>query len=965
MHETDLINKSLIRAWAWWAIVWLTVFPFVGILVSIQFHNPEFLGGISWFTFGRLRAVHLDGVLFGSFTTGFIGLLYYFVPRLCGTPLYKVEWGRWLLWIWNAFLIVGSLSLFLGYTSGVEYAEFTWPLNILRYVVIAGVAIQVIGTIFRRRAPRFYVSLWYTLAAAIWILLNLPLGGVLLSYGPIGGVNSAAMHGLYMHNLVGLWITPAGLATIYYFLPLSAKNPLYSHKLSLLGFWTLALFYPLTGTHHYLYSPIPHWTQTLAVVHSMWMIIPVFTVIVNFFGTMLGRWGAVLGGGGADNYAAKFLMVGVVYYLIGSFQGSIESLHRFQQLTHFNDFVVGHAHLTVFGSMIMWVVAGLYYLWPRLTGRQLWSDRLASWHLWLTITGFTTMVLGLTAQGFIQGSMLENGADFVDSVKEMQPWWVARTIVGTIMDVALGFMAYNFYKTVREGAPFEADEREPLPPIQPTPSVPRKNWLENPSTVGLLGGVVFFVGSVFLLGGFPWLQASTRSTTVTDVVTGLPVRVNTYSPLEERGRQVYLRDGCWQCHSQFIRPVTGESLRWGPVSQTGEYAYDRPHMFSTRRIGPDLSRVGRKYGDDWHIAHLWNPQEVVPDSMMPGFPWLFAPGQNGGAPQLNDDGKAVVAYLQRLGTSIGDWRESFGSIPISTAVVLPAPPQAQEEVLSLGRQVYERRCAGCHGDKGDGKGPAARFLSPQARDFTTGIYKFKSTTGKDALPTDGDLYVSVTHGLWGTSMPSWQNLSDRERWAVVQYLKTFSERWRRESVGQPVSISSEPPVTPASIEKGKTLFESNCAICHGSEGKADGPLATALQDDWGQAIKPSHLALPAGAPGGVKLGHDSRRLFQSIMAGIGGTPMPPFEGSVSPAEGWDLVHYVQSLRASAHEAEVAAVGLKEEDRAVARDRIWASLSESTHGQQAATAGDAQEAQAPDIARHDQRGSDDEPSRARR
>ncbi|MDF2459685.1 MAG: hypothetical protein K0S79_2101 [Nitrospira sp.] len=219
MDDTDLVNKPLVRAWAWWAIVWLTVFPFVGILVSIQFHNPEFLGGISWFTFGRLRAVHLDGVLFGSFTTAFIGLLYYFVPRLCATPLYKVEWGTWLLWIWSAFLILGSLSLFLGYTSGVEYAEFTWPLNILRYVVIAGVAIQVIGTIFRRRAPRFYVSLWYTLAAAIWILLNLPLGGGLLSYGPIGGVNSAAVHGLYMHNLVGLWITPAGLATIYYFAP--------------------------------------------------------------------------------------------------------------------------------------------------------------------------------------------------------------------------------------------------------------------------------------------------------------------------------------------------------------------------------------------------------------------------------------------------------------------------------------------------------------------------------------------------------------------------------------------------------------------------------------------------------------------------------------------------------------------------------------------------------------------------
>lgn len=938
MVQEELVNKSLVQAWAWWALMWLTVFPFVGILVSIQFHNPEFLGGISWFTFGRLRSVHLGGVLFGSFTSAFIALLYYFVPRLCGTPLYKVEWGWWLLWIWNAFLMLGSLSLCMGYMVGVEYAEYEWPLNFMRFIVVATVAIQVVGTILRRRASRFYVSLWYTLAAGIWTIFNLPLGAVLLPYGPVSGVNSAAIHGLYMHNLVGLWITPAGLATIYYFLPLSAKNALYSHKLSLLGFWTLALFYPMTGTHHYLYSPIPHWTQTVAVVHSLWMIIPVFTVIVNFFGTMLGRWGTVLGGGGADNYAAKFLMIGVVYYLIGSFQGSIETLHRFQQLTHFNDFVVGHAHLTVFGAMIMWVVGGLYYVWPRLTGRQLWSDRLASWHLWLTITGFTAMVLGLTMQGFIQGAMLDNGADFVDSVKEMQPWWVARTIVGTIMDVALGFMAYNFYKTVREGQPFEGDEREPLPkPNRPSSTAPSKNWFEYPSTVGIVAGVIFFVGSFFLLGGLPWLQAATRTTTVADAVTGLPVRVNDYSPLEQRGRQVYIRDGCWQCHSQYIRPVTGETLRWGPVSQIGESAYDRPHMFSTRRIGPDLTRVGRKYGDDWHIAHLWNPQDVVWDSIMPRFTWLFEEKQGDDPPQPTEDGKALVAYLQRLGTSIGDWR--IGSLSSTTpgAAMLRGTPEGREEVRVLGQTVYSRRCAGCHGEKGDGKGPSARFLNPKPRDLTTGLFKFRSTLGKDSLPTDADLYLTVTHGLWGTAMPSMQEISDRQRWAAIQYLKTFSDRWAREPAGQPIAVPAEPAVTAKSLERGKTLFLANCALCHGDLGKADGALAQPgmLLDDWGEPIQPAHLSLPAGLPGGVKLGHGGPRLYQTIVAGIGATPMPPFD-SLTEEEVWDLVHYVQSLRVTAHEAELVAAGLQEQDRQPARERIWAAMSGPTAAERAVT-----------------------------
>jgi len=928
MDTTDPSTKPLVQAWARWALVWLTFFPLVGVLVSIQFHNPEFLGGISWFTFGRLRPVHTNGVIFGSFTTAFIALLYYFLPRLCGTPLYKAEWGWGLLWLWNAFLVLGSLSLLMGYVIGVENAEFEWPLNILRYLVFLGLTVQVLGTIFCRRAARFYVSLWYALAAAIWTLLNLLIGNVLLPYGPLAGANNAAMHGLYIHYVVGLWMTPAGLATIYYFLPLAAKNALYSHKLSLLGFWTLALFYPLVGTHHYLYSPIPHWTQTVSIVHSMWMIIPVVTVIVNFFGTMLGRWGTVLGGGGGDNYAAKFLIIGVFYYLVGSVQGSIESLYRFQQLTHFNDFVIGHAHLTVFGAMILWVVGGLYYVWPRLVGRQLWSDRLASWHLWLTVTGFSAMILGLTAQGFIQGSMLEHGADFVDSVKAMQPWWVARTVVGTMMDLALGLMAYNFYKTLGEGEPIQTEHAVPMQrDSQPIAMVPGRSWLENPSTVGILAGIGFFSVAVFVLGIIPWLQPASRVTTVVDVVTDLTVRVEDYTPLEQRGRQVYIRDGCWHCHSQYIRPVTGESLRWGPVSQIGESAYDRPHLFSTRRIGPDLTRVGRKYGDDWHVAHLWNPSDVVYDSIMPRFPWLFDTGAHEGPPQLTEDGKALVAYLQRLGTAIGDWRAGSPSTRMSGAASLPGSPQAREEVLSLGKEVYARRCAGCHGAKGDGKGPSAVFLYPKPRDFTTGVFKFRSTAGKDSLPTDADLYLTLTHGLWGTSMPSMQEISDRQRGAIVQYLKTFSDRWRKESGGIPISIPSEVPLTAASIEKGKVLFQTNCALCHGEQGQADGPLAGPgmLMDDWGEPIRPAHLSLPAGMPRGVKLGHDGPHLFQTIVGGIGGTPMPPFDG-LKAEDVWDLVHYVQSLRAMAHEAELVTAGLQEQDRQTARERIWAAIS---------------------------------------
>jgi cytochrome c oxidase cbb3-type subunit 1 len=929
----ELVNKSLVKHWAAWALIWLTVFPLVGLLVSIKFHNPDFLGGLSWLTFGRMRPVHVNGVIFGAFSTSFIALLYYFVPRLCGVRLYKEAWGHWLLWLWNIFIMFGSISLLMGYNLGFEADEFQWPFSILRFVVVLLIMVQVVGTIARRKEKRFYVAMWYTVAALVWTAMNLVLGNVVLPYfQTFSGVNSAAMHGLYIHYVVGLWLTPAGLALIYYFLPVSSKNPLYSHRLSLLGFWSLAFFYPFVGIHHYLYSPIPNMNQTMSIVTSMFLIIPVWAVTVNFFGTMKGRWGAVLGSGGGDNYAAKFCIMGAVYYWLGCFQGSTEALRRIQQLTHFNDFVISHSHLTVFGAMVVWAIAGLYYVWPRVTGRELWSNRLASWHLWLTITGFTLMAVVLTAMGFVQGSMLEYGANFVDTVKELKPWWVVRSVSGLTMDIGLLLMLLNFYKTAREG---NVVKQEPVDTTvwEKDPSVRtgvKGSWIEHPSTVFLAAGVSFFLLAVFVQGIVPWLMPATRTTTVTDDVTDKPIQVADYTPQELHGRAVYIREGCWYCHSQYVRPVTGESLRWGPVSQAGEYAYDLPHLFGTRRIGPDLTRVGRKYEDGWHIAHHWNPREVVPDSIMPSFPWLFEPTKGNETPQLNEDGKALVAYIQRLGTGIGDWRENFIPTRLSSGVALHMDPEQQGELVSQGKAVYERRCIGCHGVKGDGNGPSARFLDPKPRDFTKGIFKFRSTPGKDSLPTDADLFITVTHGLWGTAMPTWQEISDRERFAVIQYIKTFSDRWQKEQVASSITVPPEPPITEASIENGKTLFHGKaiCFMCHGAEGKGDGPLAAGLRDIWGHPERPANFTLPAGVHGGVKLGHDGAHIFKTIMTGVGGTPMPAFQNQLKPEEVWDIVHYVQSLRVQTHASELMAAGLKQEDRQEALSRIWASLSQA-------------------------------------
>jgi len=391
-----------------------------------------------------------------------------------------------------------------------------------------------------------------------------------------------------------------------------------------------------------------------------------------------------------------------------------------------------------------------------------------------------------------------------------------------------------------------------------------------------------------------------------------------YTPLERLGRGVYIREGCWYCHSQYVRPVTGEDLRWGPVSEAGEYAYDLPHLFSTRRIGPDLTRVGLKYGDDWHYAHHFDPRLVVPDSIMPSFKWLYTqirlpvtkaegglalasspelrpyftmkadvsiplypnpagltfvpPPADGrwpldGTPAIDltgfgdkppelsavtlvlpsEDVVGLVKYVQKLGTNRGAWRDVFEPQAVSVSV-MTIPSSA--DFLDLGRGVYKTRCIGCHGPKGDGNGPAATFLSPRPRDFTLGVFKFR-TTPSGSLPTDGDLYRTVTRGVRWTAMPTWHELTDKERFAVVTYIKTLSTRWKDETPEPPAVIADPPKASPALVSRGKDLYQkAKCFQCHDTpdrlhprpaQGRLDG--ARRLPHDDARPRRHAHALL--------------------------------------------------------------------------------------------------------------------------
>ena len=438
-QNDQVIDRELIRKWLACGFFWLLLFPTVGVVMSTKFNYPEFLGDHPWLTFGRIRPIHVNGVIWGAFSTLFIGLCHYIVPRLCGVRLWNEHWSRGLVWVWNLNLAVAVVLLAAGWNRGWEAGEFALINVVVIFLAMLVLTLQFLMTIRNRRETPLYVSLWYLVAAFIWTDVNL----VLLMLGPyhIPGINNAAWHGLFIHYVVGLWITPAGYVLIYFFLPASVRNPIYSHRLSLIGFWSLAFFYPFVGIHHYLYSPIADWAETIAIVSSMMLIIPVWTVLQNFFGTMIGRWQEF-----GRNLPAKFLIVGSIMYLVGCFQGSLEALRALQQPTHFTDFVISHSHLTVFGTFVVWAIAGSLYVWPRITESELWSFTLANWGFWLVTLGISAMGLVLSAQGLQQGYMLMAQSEFLETVTAIRPYWWVRTFTGISMDIGMSLVVYTLLK---------------------------------------------------------------------------------------------------------------------------------------------------------------------------------------------------------------------------------------------------------------------------------------------------------------------------------------------------------------------------------------------------------------------------------------------------------------------------------------------------------------------------------------
>lgn len=450
-QKEEVVDKKLVRMWLYFSFIWLIIAMVFGGLVSIKFHNPDFLGYIPWLQFGRMRIFHLGGVTFGWYTSAAIALAFYMIPKLTGIKMVWPKLGYYLFYSWVILVTLGQLSLLAGYSQGVELGEYPIWIDYPIAIAFLLTTIQIFLTVANRKEKHIYVSLWYLTAGFTWATINYVVGNI-INPTFFSGVDNASISGFYLHSVVGLWITPMGTAMLYYFMPIITKNPVYSHKLSMLGFWGLALFYPFTGAHHYLFSPIESWVQTIAIMSSMMLILPVWSVVTNQVGTMRGKWHML-----SSHIEVKFLILGAVFYVITCFQGPTQALRSMQEIIHFTDWVVGHAHLAIYGVFTMWAWASIYFIWPKITGRQIYSQKLAGWHFWLSLLGFSIMALTLWGAGLVQGGMLRlaQNVAFIDTIKAISPFWILRSIGGWMMIVGACCFVWNMYMTAKVGKPIE------------------------------------------------------------------------------------------------------------------------------------------------------------------------------------------------------------------------------------------------------------------------------------------------------------------------------------------------------------------------------------------------------------------------------------------------------------------------------------------------------------------------------
>ncbi|MCG3172610.1 MAG: hypothetical protein GMKNLPBB_00764 [Myxococcota bacterium] len=649
--EQFTYDDAIVRKFAWATVIWGIVGMLVGVILALQLPKPEANLGLPYTTFGRLRPLHTNAVIFAFAGNAIFTGVYYSLQRLLKARMFSDLLSKLHFWGWQFIIVAAAITLPLGYSQGKEYAELEWPIDISIALVWVIFGVNFFGTVAKRRERHLFVAIWFYIASIITVAILHIFNSMaipvefLKSYSVYAGVQDAFMQWWYGHNAVAFFLTTPFLGMMYYFMPKAADRPVFSYRLSILHFWTLVFMYIWAGPHHLHYTALPEWASTLGMLFSVMLWMPSWGGMVNGLLTLRGAWHKV-----ADDVVLKFFVAAVTFYGMSTFEGPMMSIKSVNSLSHYTDWTIAHVHGGALGWNGLLTAGMLYWLAPRLFQTRLYSKKLAELHFWGGTVGILLYMVAMYVSGVTQGLMWrafdETGRlthpDFVETVLRLVPFYWVRLVGGLMYFGGMCLMAYNLAMTWRaRPAKYEEPVYEaPALSSQPVPAEKIVSPMEEEKAP--VAGVAYSLEK-FLLAAWHrrwerlpvvfsvWVAVAVIVASLFEIIPTFLIRSNVptissvtpYSPLELLGRDIYIREGCYNCHSQMVRPMRAETERYGEYSKPGEFVYDHPFQWGSRRIGPDLHRVGGKYPHLWHVRHMENPRSTTPQSIMPPYPWLL------------------------------------------------------------------------------------------------------------------------------------------------------------------------------------------------------------------------------------------------------------------------------------------------------------------------------------------------------
>jgi cytochrome c oxidase cbb3-type subunit I/II len=897
--QGDRIDHSkgdhAVRLWFILAVLWFAIFTTFGLILAFKFFVPTFIGDVSWFTFGVVRAAHVNGVLFGFVSSGLLGAMFYIMPRLCAAPLYRPRLAFLTAALWNAAVLAGIIWILLGGSQGREYAELPWGIDVLIMIDLILLAYIVLGTVAHRKEKKLFVAAWYYIGTVLWFPVLYFIGNVMWNppAGALNGMQDAIFNWYYGHNVLGLWFTTLGVPAVYYFISRIIKRPIYSHLLSLIGFFSIAFFYTGVGGHHLLQAPIPEWLKTMAVVMTVLMLVPVLAFAVNVILTMRGSWKKLPG-----NYPLMFIVAAFFMYNIGSIQGTFQGLRDSNVYLHFSQWTVAHSHITLLGAF-GFLAAGLA-LWivPRTLKMRLFSFNLMRISWWTAFIGFILFFSAMVITGLVANANWFNHINVVETLPTLRIPFIARAISGGIVVVAAYMVAVNIAATfIKARHPVLNELRKPLAAETSIPhSIFQRKSQESISLpVIIVGGVGGFALMSFMVVAMPYMFSASGP-------SNSPA-AHELTASQEAGQNIYKANGCFYCHNQFIREV---DWAMGEESEPGDFYYSVPNLFGTERTGPALGAIGGKRPTEWHKAHDKDPRSVSPTSVMPPFAFLS-----------DQDLNSLVDYIQNLGGEDLDphafqtivpreYRgkenpnnslamQVLGDYDLNTETYSGPDNSGQDfaKLFDEGKELFTQKCLSCHGAAGNGQGPYARQTLAHPANLNERISNFPD-------PQEEYHNWRVHEGVPGTAMPPWGwSLNDTDIWKIVTYETGFVNGATRTVTGDISDAEGDkfnddthilPSIagTQEQFDKGGKLFDMYCAACHGADGKGDGPASIKFPGGY---IKPVPANFTESGSDFTNYG----RWAWKVKEGVETTNMPPWKEALTDDEREQIIFYIQGF----------------------------------------------------------------------